>query len=181
MREATKTDGTDYWEYVLLYVDDCLVVSDHGEKMLRQETGKYFKLKQKSIGQLYFYLGGKMRLINIDNGSKEWALSSSQYVVEYLKNVEAYLARKVKKLNAKAGAPISNRYRLETESTDELQPVDAAYYQSLIGILRWIVDIGRVDICAEVSMLSYCLDIPREGYLQKLFHIFTYLKKHHKC
>ena len=35
MREVTKTDGTDYLDYVLLYVDDCLVVSDHGEKMLR--------------------------------------------------------------------------------------------------------------------------------------------------
>ena len=35
MREATKTDGTDYWEYVLLYVDDFLMVSDHGENMLR--------------------------------------------------------------------------------------------------------------------------------------------------
>ena len=35
MREAAKTDGTDYWEYGLLYVYDFLVVSDHGEKMLR--------------------------------------------------------------------------------------------------------------------------------------------------
>ena len=45
MREATKTDGTDYWEYVLLDVDDCLVVSDHRENMLREEIGKYLNLK----------------------------------------------------------------------------------------------------------------------------------------
>ena len=36
MREATKTDGTDYWKYVLLYVDDCLVVSYHVKNMLRE-------------------------------------------------------------------------------------------------------------------------------------------------
>ena len=154
MREATKTDGTDYWEYVLLYVDDCLVVSDHGEKMLREEIGKYFKLKEKSIGPPDVYLGGKMRRVNLENGSKTWAFSSSQYVVEAVKNVEAYLARKEKKLNAKAGAPISNRYRPEIEATGELRPFDAAYYQSLMGILRWMVELVRFDICVEVSMLS---------------------------
>ena len=42
MREPTETDGADYWEYILLYVDNCLVVSEHGEKILREEIGKYF-------------------------------------------------------------------------------------------------------------------------------------------
>ena len=100
-------------------------------------------------------------------------------MVEVLKNVEAHLARKNKNLNAKAGAPISNGYRPETEATGELRPVDADYYQSLIGILSWMVELGRVDICVEVSMISSCLDIPREGHIQQLFHIFDYLKKHH--
>ena len=27
MREAVKADGTQYWEYVLIYVDDCLGIS----------------------------------------------------------------------------------------------------------------------------------------------------------
>ena len=48
-----------------------------------------------------------MRRVKLENGYKEWAFSSSQYVVESVKNVEAYLARKEKKLNAKAGAPIT--------------------------------------------------------------------------
>ena len=42
-----------------------------------------------------------------------------------------------------------------------------------------MVDLGRVDICVELSMLSSYLAIPREGHLHKLFHIFAYLKKHH--
>ena len=40
MREAIKSDGTQYWEYVLLYVDDCLIVSENGEKVIRNEIGK---------------------------------------------------------------------------------------------------------------------------------------------
>ena len=88
-----------------------------------------------------------MRWVKPDNGSKAWDLSSLQYVVEAVKNVETYLARKEKKLNTKAGTPISNGYIPETEATDELLPVDAAYYQSLIGILRWMVELIQVNIC----------------------------------
>ena len=61
-----------------------------------------------------------MRLVKLDNGSKTWAFSSSQYVVEAVKNVEAYSESKEKNLNAKSGAPISNGYRPETEANDEL-------------------------------------------------------------
>ena len=96
------------------------MVSYHGEKMLREKIGKYFNLKEKSIGQPDVYLGGKMRRVKLDNSSKTWDFSSSQYVVEALNNVEAYLASKEKNLNAKTGAPVSNGYIPETEATDEL-------------------------------------------------------------
>ena len=130
------------------------MVSNHKENMLREEIGRYFKLKEKSIGLPDNYLGGKMRRVKLENGSNAWAFMSSQYVVEAVKNVEAYLAWKEKKLNAKAGAHISNRYRPEIEAINELRPVDADYYQSLIGIIRWMVDLGRVDICVELLILS---------------------------
>ena len=48
----------------------------------------------------------------------------------------------------------------------------------MTGALRWIVELGRVDINVEASMLLSQLVLPREGYLQELFHIFVYLKKH---
>ena len=44
MRPALKSDGTEYYEYVLLYTDDALVVSENGEKLLRTEIGKFFQL-----------------------------------------------------------------------------------------------------------------------------------------
>jgi hypothetical protein len=180
MRPATRTDGTEYYEYVLLYVDDCLVVSENPEAILRQEIGKYFKLKEPSIGPPDIYLGGKMRQVIMENGSKAWSFSSSQYVQEAVNNVHKYLTERDKKFPSKApGGAIKNDYRPEVDQTDELSPTDAAYYQSLIGILRWIVEIGRVDICCEVSILSSCLAMPREGHLEQLFHIFAYLKGKH--
>ena len=49
---------------------------------------------------------------------------------------------------------------------------------SLIGISRWMVELGRVDICFEVSMLSSHMALPREGHLIQLFHIFLYFIKY---
>ena len=41
MRESVRKDGsTKYYEYVLLYTNDCLVISDRGENVLQMEIGK---------------------------------------------------------------------------------------------------------------------------------------------
>ena len=66
-----------------------------------------------------------------------------------------------------------------TDVTPELAPKEAAYYMSLIGILRWMLELGRVDICLDVSMMSSYMDMYKEGQQAQLFHIFAYLKKHH--
>ena len=41
------------------------------------------------------------------------------------------------------------------------------------------MELGRIDICCEVSMMYSHLALPREGRLAQAFHIFAYLKKHH--
>ena len=43
------------------------------------------------------------------------------------------------------------------------------------------MELGRVDIFLEVSLMSYHLALPREGHLEKLFHIFAYLKWKHRA
>ena len=42
-----------------------------------------------------------------------------------------------------------------------------------------MVELGRVDIYCEVLMMSSILALPRMGHLEQLYHIFSYLKKHH--
>ena len=179
MRPAQKADGSKYWEYVLLYVDDALVISDNAKHILENEIGKYFIMKPGSIGPPKIYLGGHMRKITLENGVKAWGFSSSQYAQAAIRNVEDYLAKTNKKLPLRALTPIRTDYRPELDVTIELNAIDSAYYQSLIGILRWMVELGRVDICLEVSMLSSHLALPREGHLDQIFNIFAYLKRNH--
>jgi hypothetical protein len=59
-----------------------------------------------------------------------------------------------------------------------LQPDQANYYSSLIGILRWAVELGHIDIYIDVTLLSSHLAQPRIGHLEQVFHVFTYLKHH---
>ena len=179
MRPATKADGSEYWEYVLLYCDDTLVISEKGESVLREEIGKYFELKEESIGPPSIYLGGKMRKVTLNNGVEAWSFSSSQYVQAAVDNVEDYLKARNQKLPARASAPFTSNYRPEVDTSPELGPAEASYYMSLIGVLRWMVELGRVDICVEVSLMSSHMALPRTGHLEQLFHIFGYLKIHH--
>jgi hypothetical protein len=92
MRPAKQSNGSDYYDYILLYTDDCLVLSDTAERVLHKDVGRYFALKEESIGPPKIYLGGSVRKVQLDNGVKCWAFSSSQYVQATVKKVEEYLA-----------------------------------------------------------------------------------------
>ena len=76
-------------------------------------------------------------------------------------------------------APFPPGYILELDASPELCPVQAAYYQSQIGILRWIVELGHVDIIMELSLLSFHMALPQEGHLDTVFNVFSYLKANH--
>jgi hypothetical protein len=45
-------------------------------------------------------------------------------------------------------------------------------------VLRWILELGCVDIEVEVSMMSLHLALPRVGHLKEIYQIFAYLKAH---
>jgi hypothetical protein len=43
------------------------------------------------------------------------------------------------------------------------------------------VELGRIDILTEVSMLSSHLCLPREGHLEAVYHLFAYLALNHNA
>ena len=67
-------------------------------------------------------------------------------------NLESYLKLKGCSLPARASTPMKSGYRPEIDIRDELNDTKAAYYQSLIGILRWMVELGCIDITCEVLL-----------------------------
>jgi hypothetical protein len=110
-------------------------------------------------------------------------MCSSKYVQYAVQNVQYHLAELPgdQKLLKKASGPFSGGYKPEIDNSPELDPTRANFYQSQIGILRWCVELGRIDIIAEVSMLSTYLCLPRECHLEAVFHMFAYLGIHHNA
>lgn len=126
-------------------------------------------------------MGGRLCKVTLDNGVKAWAFDSSKYIQAAASNVEKYLELKRIKLPNKANTPTSTTYGPEVNVSQELALEDTTHFQSLIGVLQWILELERVDICCEVSMLSSCLALPRKGHLNQLYYIFAYLKKYHNA
>jgi hypothetical protein len=55
-----RSTGEEYYEYVLLYVDDVLVISKNADNVLRKKIGQHFVLREESIRPPSQYLGGKL-------------------------------------------------------------------------------------------------------------------------
>ena len=75
-----------------------------------------------------------------------WAWSPSKYIQGAVRNLERILELRELKLRAGVNSPLSNNYRPECDLSSECENEDARLYISLIGVLRWIVELGGVDI-----------------------------------
>lgn len=181
MRPAVKPDGYKYYEYILTYVDDILCISHNPMTSMEMIRGK-FKLKGDKVAPPKDYLGAVLEPMTNDAGTTCWSQSSDKYVAAAVTNVESYLQKKGRTLHAKrqSTSPFLADYRPELDTSPELGTEGHRYFQELIGVLRWACEIGRLDILLEVALLSAYLASPREGHLEAVFHIFSYLKHHPK-
>ncbi len=117
-------------------------------------------------------------MVTLESGIKAWAFGSCQYVQFAIHNVEDHLTKAGEKLPYKAPTPLSSGYCPEIEVFPKLGENDASYFHSLVGVLWWIVKLGRVDINVKVSMMSSHLALARVGHLKEIYHIFAHLKAH---
>ena len=178
LRPAVKADGFEYYELVLCYVDDVLSMSADPKATLRG-LQSVFKLKDDKIAEPDIYLGAQLGKMNID-GLECWTMSAEKYVLASVRNVEESLAKKGLRLPTKCYTPLPPDYRPELDTTNELKSEGVQCFQEFIGILRWAVELGRVDILLEVSLLSSHLALPRVGHLNQVYRIFGYLKQYPK-
>ena len=100
------------------------------------------------------------------NGTVCWSMSSETYCKAAVKNVEQKLSEDGKRLPSKCDTPMKSAYRpeLELDNTAELKAEGVQYYQELVGVLRWAVELGRVDILYEVATMLTHLAMPRIGH-----------------
>ncbi len=180
-RPAAKANGFQYYEYILVYVDDLLVLSRLPSEIMKNLEA-YYRFKD-GFEKPKRYLGAEVIEWKFPDCANKthWGLSSGQYVKEAIKNVEAMLAKNNLKLPSRCSTPLPSAYRPELDTTPLLADEAINYFQSQISILRWAIELGRIDIYVDVARLSHYLVNPRQGHLQAIYHIYAFLKRHERC
>ena len=56
----------------------------------------------------------------------------------------------------------------------ELYPDATSYYLTIISILRWMIELERIDIITKVLLLLPYIACPGEGQLEAAMHVMTH-------
>jgi hypothetical protein len=174
-------DNVCCYVYILCYVDNILCIH-HDPMSVMNEINKYLPLKPSSVGDPDIYLGTKLKETRLPNGLMAWGLSPSKYVVQAVKNCQLHLTEKLAwkySIPARADNQFPVDYDPSTDLSDLFDPDYSSFYQHLIGVMRWMVELGHIDIATEVSMLSSYLACPCEGHLENALHVMGYLQLKH--
>jgi hypothetical protein len=84
-----------------------------------------------------------------------WGLSPSKYIVQAVKNCQLHLTDKLNgkhSIPARVNNPFPVDYGPSTVQSDILDPEYSSFYQHGIGVMRWMIELGPIDIATKVSM-----------------------------
>ena len=174
LRAAEKNDHTEYYEYILVYVDDLFIISHQADAILHG-LENHFKYRLKDVGPPKRYLGATIEKVNIA-GMNTWSMSAREYLEKAIPVIEERFG--TLKQNNKVTTPLPKDYHPELDTSRLLNDEHIEVYQSYIGILRWAVELGRIDLAQSCSLMSRYAAAPRTDQLSKLLGIFSYIKKH---
>ena len=167
----------------MVYVDDVICISEAPEQWI-DALAKQYRLRETGIPKRFLGSDIRSKQYIDDNGHNKlcWAFGSDSYVKDACKIAEDQMKKNGVSYPSTrrhgSSSPFSNQsYRPELDSSDFCDPKLTTMFQNLIGVLRWIVELGRIDIQLETSLLSQYLAQPRRGHLEQACNIFRYLKK----
>ena len=133
-RPAIKSDGTEYYKYDLVYVEDVLVISC--VPMRKIEGIKcVFKLKEDKAEPPDMYLGESIEQVKRNGGTKRGSMSSKKHVKATVVNLEATLAKKDMQLPT-SHSPMLTNYHASEDVSNELNAQGVQAYQKLICELQ---------------------------------------------
>ena len=186
LRLEKNEDGEEYYSYLVVYVDDVLSIDKDPDKVLNLLINGDYRLKEPPECPT-MYLGADISKYVIHDdatGTTCWAMSADSHVKKTIEVIQARLNADDVYFKGSKKAPkhpfSSQSYPPELDTTELCNDKQVQLYQSLIGIMTWLCEIGRIDILTEKSLLATYLVSPRLGHSHQALHIFKYLKYHSK-
>lgn len=159
-----RLDGAYHYEYICTHVDDFSCFSKNPEAIMEQIKSVY---SVKGEGPPDYYLGNDYKL----HGGR-WAVGCKKFLTEAIARVEKVFG----KLKKNSVPLVANDHPKE-DTSELLNDDDHRKYKILIGMLNWIVSIGRFDIAHATSSMARFSGCPRKGHLARALRIFGYQKK----
>ena len=145
----------------LCYVNNVLVISEH-PKLTIEGLQWTFRLNGYKAESPTMYLGENLKIVDNQSGSKCWTMPLGDYVKMAVKIVEYKLKGINQSLPTKFKVTVSPCHHPAVDEIPQLDEDGINTYQELIGVLRWLIEMGRVDILLEVALLLTHLAIPRK-------------------
>jgi hypothetical protein len=132
------------------------------------------------VGELKRHLGAEIGKITFADGTKSWYMLARLYLEQAIIKIERKWGNLWKLwLNKQHfDVPIQPGSHPEVDDTPFLKDDDVQLYKSYIGVLRWAVELGRIDIAHVVGVVARFSAAPREGHMWIVLQIFAYCKKH---
>ena len=153
--EVRPSNGFKYYSYILCYVDDILCIH-HDSMAVLNKLEKYFKLKPGLTGDPDMCLWAKLCRITLRNGAVTWGMSPLNYLREAAKNCANYVKDNFPDKYTfpdHAENPFVMVYEAVMDTSKALDPAEASYFQFMISVMRWMVEIGRI----VSTVVSPCL------------------------
>jgi hypothetical protein len=164
MREKDRA-----YEYIGVYVDDLFIVSKN-PKAITDALVNNYKFKLKGTGPVEFHLGCDF----FRDENDHLCFTPHKYIEKMLSNYEWMFGM----LPRDAALPLEKGDHPEINSSDLLNLEGIKIYQSQIGVLQWVIQIGQFDVITAVMTMSRFREALRKGHLEQVKQIHGYLKKY---
>ncbi len=162
-----RDKGTHY-EYIGVYVDDLLLVSNFPSRIISDLENTH-KFKLKGTGPISFHLGADF----FRDEQGRLCSAPLKYIEKMMSNYVRIFGRKPKEYVS----PLLKGDHPELDKSELLDMEHVKIYQSLIGALQWIIQLGRFDVCTAVMTMSRFRAAPRQGHLDRVKRIHGYISK----
>ena len=78
-------------------------------------------------------------------------------------------------MSKKAENTFKMGYDPELDTSPELDSNAAFYYLTIKGILRWMIELGKIDTITKVLLLPSHVALPREKHLEAAVHVKSHV------
>jgi hypothetical protein len=100
-------------------------------------------------------------------------MALDQYLVNDIAFVQSNLQKHGIKLNSiRSDVPTTPGYHPEVDTSDLLDSDATNLHHSYVGILRWCIELGRIDICLALGKKSSYFTCPRIGHMEQFYKYF---------